>query len=157
MSFGRKAYLGGTAIALLLLALPGCGGGDETSEGASASSLTKAQFLKQGNAICDQVFDEIDRKYGKLSNKSTDAELNEQAQEIVPPLVTRLAHRLRTLGAPRGEEARVEKILVALEEGVETAEEDVNTVRGSRGEFAFGEGYEMLWAYGLDRCGLSDG
>ncbi|MDQ3725187.1 MAG: hypothetical protein M3335_04745 [Actinomycetota bacterium] len=143
---------------MLLLALPGCGGGDgETSGKASAGSLTKAQFLEQGNAICGQVFDEIDRRYGKLSNESTDAELNEQAQEIVPPLVTRLVNRLRALGAPRGEEARVEKILVALEKGVETAEEDVNTVRGSQGEFAFEEGYEMLWAYGLERCGLSDG
>jgi hypothetical protein len=158
MSFGRKAYLGGMAIALLLLALPGCGGGDgETSGEATASSLTKAQFLKQGNAICSQVFDEVDRRYGKLSTRSTDAELNEQAQEIVPPLVTKLVARLRALGAPQGEEARVEKILVALEEGVETAEEDVSTVRGSGGEFAFEEGYEMLWAYGLERCGLSDG
>jgi hypothetical protein len=146
------------ALATALLALAGCGGSDSETGGEEAtSSLTKAQFLKQGNAICGQVFDEIDRKYGKLSNKSTEAELNEQAQEIVPPLVTRLVIRLRALGAPQGEEARVEKILVALEEGVETAEEDVSTVRGSQGEFAFEEGYEMLWAYGLDRCGLSDG
>jgi hypothetical protein len=155
MYFGRKSYLGGALIALFL-ALSGCGGGEATNE-MTTGSMTKAQFLTQGNAICSQVFDEIDRRYGKLSKKSTDAELNEQAQEIVPPLVSRLVGRLRALGAPKGEEARVEKILVALEEGVETAEEDVSTVRGSRGEFAFEKGYEMLWDYGLMRCGLSGG
>jgi hypothetical protein len=146
------------AAAVAALALAGCGGGDNgTTSKEATSSLSKAEFLKSGNAICAQVFEEIDRQYGKLSKKSTDAELNEQAQEIVPPLVTKLVNRLRTLGAPQGEEARVKKILAALEEGVETAEEDVSTVRGSQGEFAFEEGYEMLWAYGLDRCGLSDG
>jgi hypothetical protein len=153
MNSRRQAYLVLAGLALVG-GLSGCGDGESEP---TAAPLTKAQFLKQGNAICGQVFDEIDRKYGKLSNKSTDAELNEQAQEIVPPLVSKLVNRLRALGAPRGEEARVEEILVALEEGVETAEEDVRTVRGSRGEFAFEEGYEMLWAYGLDRCGLSDG
>ncbi len=153
MNSRKGAYLVVVGLALVG-ALTSCGGdGGE----ATAGSMTKAQFLKKGNAVCSQVFGEIDRKYGKLSNKSTEAELNEQAQEIVPPLVTRLVNRLRALGAPQGEEARVEKILVALEEGVETAEEDVSTVRGSQGEFAFGKGYEMLWAYGLDRCGLSDG
>ena len=88
----------------LVGALAGCGGDD--GEG-TVSSMTKNQFMKKANAICSQVFDEIDRKYGKLSNESTEAELNEQAQEIVPPLVSRLVDRLRALGAPTGEEARV--------------------------------------------------
>jgi hypothetical protein len=153
MNSRKRAHLIVVGLALVGV-LASCGGddGDET-----AASMTKDQFLKKANAICSQVFDEIDRKYGKLSNESTEAELNEQAQEIVPPLVSRLVDRLRALGAPTGEEARLDRILAALEEGVETAEEDVRTVRGSQGEFAFGEGYEMLWDYGLTSCGLSDG
>jgi hypothetical protein len=142
----------GLALALLLVAPAGCGDDSEAGSATTASSMTKAQFLKKGRAICTQVFDEIDRKYGKLSSRSSEAELNEAAQDIVLPPLTRLVDRLRALGPPRGEEARLAEILAALEAGIEEAEEEASTVRSSQGKLD--KAYKMLWAYGLEECGL---
>lgn len=47
--FGQRGYSTGAACALAVL-MTGCGSSSGSTE--STSSLTKAQFLKQGNAIC---------------------------------------------------------------------------------------------------------
>jgi hypothetical protein len=149
-------------VVALLLTLPGCGSGEsETTADASADSLTKAQFLKQGNAICAKGYDRINQKYGKFSaggneQNATEAERNRAAEEIVPPELNRVVVRLRALGAPMGEELRLDKMLTAYEEGIERGEEDPLALRGVDG-FALEEAYELLWDYGLTGCGLSSG
>jgi hypothetical protein len=160
MYLGKKAYLGGALV--LLLVLGGCGGDDSgTGAEATASSLTKAQFLKKGNAICAKAYYRINQEYGKFSaggreNNATEAERNRAAEEIVPPALNQVVRRLRDLGAPAGDERRVDKMLTTFEAGIEVGEEDPLALRGVDG-FAFEEAYETLWAYGLTKCGLSSG
>jgi hypothetical protein len=143
----------------LLVALNGCGGGDSAT--GSASTLTKAQFLRKGNAICGKAFREINRTYAEFShgpeggeNAASEAERNEAAERIVPPALNEAAADLRNLDAPEGEEQRVDRILTALERGIEKGEGDPAALRGLNGEFALEDGYEKLWAYGLTGCGL---
>jgi acetyl-CoA acetyltransferase len=160
MCFRRGRILAVTALALML-ALAGCGGDEDATSaggdgGIPTSSLTKAQFLKKGNAICAEIYSEITEKYEAFyeAEKRTEAELDNKAAEVVTPNVVKLEKRLEALGAPQGQERKVEAILTALEEGVERAEEDVSTTRGAHGEFAFEKPYKLMWAYGLKRCGL---
>jgi len=145
---GRKLI----ALALAaILVLAGCGGGDSTT------ALSKQEFLKKANSICDQVYTEVSRRYNALSllngGRPTAVEMNRGAQRIIVPASTQLAGRLRRLGPPEGGEVWFEKMLAALEEGTERAEEDAAVARGYGGEFAFQRAYEVMWAHGLEECG----
>ena len=160
MFSGGKKTLAAATLALGLL-LPGCGGGDEgatASDGVvtTAPSLTKAEYVKQANAICEDVYSEITREYEAFyeAEKRTEAELDKKAGEVVTPNLVKLEKRLKAQGAPPGQEQKVEKIILALRAGIERAEEDVSTTRGAHGEFAFEKPYKLMWAYGLNRCGL---
>ncbi|HWJ42479.1 MAG TPA: hypothetical protein VNR67_03505 [Solirubrobacterales bacterium] len=144
---------------LSALVLGGCGGGEATTD-ATAPSPSRAEFVKEANAICSEVYAKTNRLYSQLAardgSKVVEAGIDRAAQKIMVPALTKLEARLGALGAPPGDERRVAKMLTALDEGIETAEEHVHTVRGYGGSpFAFKEAYELMWAYGLDRCGLS--
>jgi hypothetical protein len=156
-SSGERRIALPVALAVILALLPvGCGqGGTEHT-----ASLSKAQFVKEGNALCARVFAEINQEYGRFShgpnggeNSATEAERNQAAEEIVPPNLTRLLRRLRALGLPAEEGERVPRILNALQAGIEKGEEEPLALRGIKG-FALMKPYEMLWAYGLTGCGL---
>jgi hypothetical protein len=142
----------GLTLALTFSACGGAGGG--TSD--SGPSLTKAQFLKKGNAICVQARQEIEKVYGRYTKKPhPDALLNRLSQELVIPATKKEVSRLRALGAPRGEEGRVERILAAIEEGIENGERDRRTLRATGGtEYAFQKALELEVDYGLERCAL---
>jgi hypothetical protein len=156
---GGKALVA-IALALALL-LPGCGGGEDgatASDGVvtTDSSLSKADYVKRANAICEDVYSEITREYEAFyeAEKRTEAELDKKAAEVVTPNLVKLEKRLKALGVPPGQEQQVEKIILALRAGIERAEEDVSTTRGAHGEFAFEKPYKLMWAYGLNKCGL---
>lgn len=139
----------------MVLVVSGCG----SSGGAeSTTALTKAQFLVKANAICKKAYREINQTYGKFShaneNTTTEAKRNQEAERIVPPALNKVVRELRALGAPSGEEERVDKILATWEEGIEEGEKDPIALRGIEGKFAFEKAYEGLWGYGLTGCGL---
>ena len=157
----RARTLGIGSALILLLALGGCGSGGGTTE--STSSLTKAQFLKQANAICAKGGEEINKAYEEFSRKHvaggqtpSQALLDEAAAEIVLPVRAREVRLLRALGTPGGSEQRVEEMLAAWEEGLEKGEEDPNSLRKAGPEFAFYKSYSMGIDYGLKTCWLSD-
>lgn len=142
------------AIALVA----GCGGGDDSTD--STSSLTKAQFLKQGNAICEKGNDEVEEGVAKFAkehnfsggNQPTKAELTEAAEEILIPSVDKQLEGLRDLGAPAGEEEKVDEILSAAEKALEEGEEDPASLTAeSTGPFT--EVNKMASDYGLTTCG----
>ncbi|HEX6204296.1 MAG TPA: hypothetical protein VFZ29_00625 [Solirubrobacterales bacterium] len=157
-----RRRLAPTALVLLALTVfAGCGGsGGETTSGP----LSEEQFLKRGTRICAQVFSKIRREYSKLiptlvpqGGRQRDMEANVGTQRFVIPALRGLVRRLRALEAPPTVAVELKQALAALEEGIERGEEDARAVRGSRGvDFAFLDGYEMLWALGLTRCGLEN-
>ncbi|MGN6275395.1 MAG: hypothetical protein ACTHNP_05610 [Solirubrobacterales bacterium] len=152
--------MGATLVLLaLILASTGCGssGGPE-----STGSLSKAEFLKKGNAICAKGSEEINKAYEEFSRKHvaggktpSEALLDEAAAEIVLPVREREVRLLRALGTPSGQEQRVDAMLTAWEEGIEKGEKDPNSLRKAGPEFAFYKSYSMGIAYGLKKCWLS--
>ena len=100
----------------------GCG----SSSDSSAAPLTKAAFIKQGDAICEKVPTRYQARLKTLpkeqKSKSPQAKKEEEnLKAAVPPLRTATTE-LEGLSAPTGDEQQAEAIIVALEEGADGIE-----------------------------------
>jgi hypothetical protein len=144
-------------VALAVVAA-GCGGGND--ETTTTASITKAQFLKQGNAICAKGNTEIEEGFESFFKKSnlkkneepSKAEIEEVAETVAVPGVEKQIEGLRALGAPEGEEEQVDEILTAAEEAVEKVEEDPVALLSEGNNAAFAKVNKMARAYGLTVC-----
>jgi hypothetical protein len=148
----------GLAVLGTLFSFGACGsnGGGETT-----SSLTKAQFLKQANAICARGTDEMGqgdaafwKAHGGSKPNPSQALVNELQLTAILPVRKEELRRIRALGLPRGDEERVEKILLAWEEGVQKGEDKPRSLDVGGPEFAFYKAYTMGLEYGLEKCWL---
>jgi len=148
------------AVAAVALVAAGCGGDDSTTD--STASLTKAEFLKQGNAICAAGNKTLDRgfeqfaKENKDSNlsknkKPSEAELEEISEAVLIPGISKQVEELRGLGAPEGDEGEVDELLSNAEEALEEVEEDPSALSEENGAFA--EVNKEAREYGLTVCG----
>jgi hypothetical protein len=143
-------------VAIAVIAA-GCG---SSSGDSSSASLTKAEFLKQGNAICAKGNDEIEARFeafGKehhlsQSKQLTEAELAEASETILIPTVRKQVDGIRALGAPSGEEQEVEKVLDAADEALEKAEENPKLL-AAQNAGPFARANKLAREYGLVKCG----
>jgi hypothetical protein len=114
----------------------GCGGGDD-------DSLSKAEFVKQADAICTQKEAEKNKaleagfqQAGKEGKKGKKVEEELVTDTALPP-ISEMTEELGDLGAPSGEEDKAEAMVEAFEEEVEKIEGDPGSVlTGAGGEFA---------------------
>ncbi|HET9199096.1 MAG TPA: hypothetical protein VFN92_12695 [Solirubrobacterales bacterium] len=153
----NKASLAALALLVALAALvTGCGGGDETTDSATVA-LTKAEFIKQGDAICKQgneqseeEAEEFAEENGFTLEKASDEELEEAVAEVLVPSLSQQAEEIGALGAPEGDEEKVEEIVVSLEGAAEEIEEDPGLV--FEGE-VLEEPEKLAQGYGFKVCG----
>lgn len=147
------------AVAAIAI-IAGCGGGsDSSSTEATTSSLTKAEFLKQGNAICakgnkeiEEGFEEFQKENQLQKKRPTKAQLTEAIETIVLPKVRRQIEGVKALAAPSGEEAEVEAITDAAEEALEKGEEDPAALTSEKAD-PFAKANKLARDYGLVKCG----
>ena len=144
--------------AVMIIALIAAGCGDSDDDDTTTASLTKAEFLKQGNAICSAGNREIEAdfeafaKENNLENKApSDAQFEEIAESTLIPSVSKQVEELRALGVPSGEEDQVDTLLDNAEEAVEELEEDPGSLSGNEDPFA--DVNQEARAYGLTACG----
>lgn len=133
----------------LALVLAGCGGDEETT------ALTKQQFLKQGNAICKAQADERENQVEEFAAKlDPTAKVGNEVQEKlmlqVLPTYEKATEELKALGAPEGDEKKLEAITQAMDEAAAGARED--PVAAARTKKPFIKANELSVEYGLDRC-----
>ena len=121
----RNTSIGvGALIAALAFGAAGCGGDDETSDTSTAASLTKEEFITQGDQICTE---------GDAELTSSD---QPQSQEDVAPFVTdtlipnlQAQHDdLEALGAPEGDEDEISDLLASLQTAIDAFEADPSSV-----------------------------
>jgi hypothetical protein len=110
------------ATALATAVLAGCGG-----ETGGSTSLTKKEFLKQGNALCDRVLAERDtlamKAYRKFSAEGGSKQISKADREKLAgkvvdetvQLYKKLVRELGELTPPSKEAVAVEKILSRYE------------------------------------------
>jgi hypothetical protein len=152
------------AFAALAIIVAGCGGGGggsgSTESSESTSSLTKAEFVKQGNAICAKTEKEVEEgvaKFAKERNFSeksppTAKQIAELAEEVLVPKVRKQIDEIRALGIPSGDEKEVEAIFAVAEEALKETEEDPS-VFGEGGVGPFAKANKLSREYGLTVCG----
>lgn len=151
-----------SVIAIALVAA-GCGSSsdDTTGESTSAASLTKAEFLKQGNAICaagnkeiEEGFEEFAKEEG-INDKAPPSKAQSQkaSETILLPTINKQIEGLRELGTPEGDEGEVDELLTSAEEAVEKGEEDPVALIEEEGSNPFAEVNKAAREYGLTVCG----
>lgn len=134
------------AIVLCALVATGCGGGGGT--------LTKAEFVKQGNAICKQEEDRRSKIVAEMSksfnSKGDVAAQQEQLLMKVIPTYEESAARLDGLGAPEADAKKVEEIITAMEGAAARAKANPQTAITS--SLPFKKADQLASAYGLKSC-----
>ena len=149
-------------VALVVIA--GCGSSGDSSGSTSAdsgSSLTKAELIKQGDAICEEGNENVEseanefaKENGIDTEKPSKSDQEEVVSEVVAPAILVEAEKIGDLGAPSGEEEEVEAIVDAVESAAEEAEADPSSIieEGEDGG-PFAEANKLASAYGFKVCG----
>ena len=119
------------AVASLLVAAllaSGCGDDDEGGFSPVVSEpLQKVEFLRQADEICASTESRIEAAADDLLTGKEDPppeEVERIAIDIVVPALEAEVAAIEALGAPEGDEAEVEEILAATEEGIAEVEAD---------------------------------
>jgi hypothetical protein len=147
------------AIAISVLALAavvaGCGGGDDTS--GSSATLTKAQFIKQADAICGDANKQSQKdaeafaeKNDFTLEKASEEQLEDAISAVFVPSLNQQVEELSALGAPDGDEEQVEAITDALQDAATEIKDDPSTVLAGK---ALAEPAKLANDYGLKVCG----
>ncbi len=146
-----------TAVAVAIIAIvAGCG----SSSDASTSSVTKAEFIAQADAICKKGNDEIEADFEAFAKKNgleeneepSNAQGVEISETILVPNIENQSEELRDLGAPSGDEAEISAMLDSLDQGIEEAEEDPEALFTAKSD-PFGPANKKAREYGLKVCG----
>jgi hypothetical protein len=148
----------GIALLVGVLALPllvaGCGGDDSSS----GPTISKAVFIKKADAICTGGNKRMEVSFAHFLEKNKNikhpskADFEELVGKVVVPNLQREIKEIRALGAPDGDEDKVDGFLTALEEGLETAEGNPQ-VAVSSSQAVFGISSRLAKEYGLEVCG----
>ena len=151
----NKAFLAAVAALVALAALvAGCGGGDSDT----SASLTKAEFIKQADAICEEgnesinvAVDEFAEEKGTTTQKMTKKQQEEFVEQVIAGDIRSQAEEIDALGAPDGDEGQIEAMVEAVEDGADEIEEEPKVLFGKANPLA--EGTKLAKEYGLKVCG----
>jgi hypothetical protein len=104
-------------------------GGDDTTE--AGGSLTKAEYVKQGNEACARIQKAVGERfeaYVKEQNVEevtpTEAESRKIVAKFAIPAMKEQVEALQAIPAPEGDEKKVELILDRQEESLKKMEEE---------------------------------
>ncbi len=145
------------AALVALVTIAGCGGGGSNGDSTSSDAgpaPTKAQFIKKANQICRTA----EKKRGVVVKAAIEAvptgsELSEAEQEelVLQALLPYdgLAQELADLGAPKGDEAEVARIVSAFEAAIERARREP---KSALNDAAFKTTNRLASEFGLASC-----
>ncbi|HEX6782933.1 MAG TPA: hypothetical protein VF125_13035 [Solirubrobacterales bacterium] len=144
------------ALVVLAAVIAGCGGGEDTTD-SSTAALSKAQFIKQGDAICKKANEENEAEAEKFAKENgfeletaRKIQLEELVEGVLIPSLEQQAEEIGALGAPEGDEERVEAIVVALEDAAGEIEDEPSLAFESK---ALEEPSKLAASYGFQVCG----
>ena len=152
-------------LAAAALAAAGCGSSDDstTDDGTTGStaSLTKAEFVTQGNEICAAGNEELEAGIEEFAEENglsgndqpSEEQVEELATDILIPSVAKQVEGIRDLGAPSGEEKEVDAFLNKAEKTVAEVEKDPTLITDEDGPSPFESVNREATSLGLITCG----
>lgn len=146
---GRFASVIGAAACVALIAA-GCGSSKD-------SGLSKAEFLKQGNAICAKGNAEINAGAKKFRHaRPSRADLLKFAKATLIPSIERQVNGIAALKPPKADKSTVDALVASARQALAKvkAKPALATTSGSRDPFA--DANKLANAYGLTKCGGSN-
>jgi hypothetical protein len=147
----------GALLALVAL-IAGCGGGDSTKTGATTTSeapLTKAEFIRKGDAICqtgnEASTTEIEEfaKENGFGSEPNKAQFEEVVTDVLVPNLKRQTDELDALVPPTQDEDKIEALISSLRETIAKLEKNPSSLE----ENALAEPIRLENAYGFKVCG----
>jgi hypothetical protein len=157
MGRGPLALIAAVILAALFVA--GCGGSGDSSSG---DSISKEEFIAKADAICKAGNEQMEKElFTFLRKNRTGGSLRKPSVEqnekfivdVLIPNLRREIKEIKALGVPAGDEERVDAIIAALEEGLETAEDETATVAAGTSDIVFGIASRLAGEYGATVCG----
>jgi ABC-type phosphate/phosphonate transport system substrate-binding protein len=158
MGRGLIALIAAVVAAAMLVA--GCGGSSDDS--SAATSISKEEFIAKADAVCKKGNEALEKELFKFLRKNRkggslrkpSVEQNEKFIEtVLIPNLQKEIKELKALGVPEGDEEKVDAMIAALEEGLETAEDETETVAAGTADMVFGIASRLAGEYGLETCG----
>jgi hypothetical protein len=136
----------------LVLTAAGCGGASDDS--ADSAGPTKAQFIKEGDVICQKsnVRESAGFKALEASNGSRQSTPMEELKVVVMPAVRNEIEEIGDLQAPPGEEDEVKAIVAAYEVAIERGERNLAGLLDGV-DSRFTTAAELARSYGFKICG----
>lgn len=158
--------IAGVLSALLLVA--GCGSDEDDATGSSGGgevtvetgSLSKAEFIKQANAVCAKGREQLEKKAAafleeagenpaKPSEGSPEVEFLE---ETYIPSFEQQIDDVSAIGAPAGDEKEIGAFLQALQDTLDKAAEEPQGI--ITGGITLDKAAKLASAYGLKNCAV---
>lgn len=145
-----KSY--GCAIAIALLATgaaAGCGGDDE-------EPLSKAEHIKQGDALCKKYDAEIEKQVKEMfpdlgeNERPSEEQLKTFTGDVIVPEGERLLGDLRDLSQPEGDEDTLNAIYDGFDEALAKVEDDPKVLLSD--EDPFEAPSKAAGDYGFKEC-----
>lgn len=151
-----------------LAVVAGCGGGSDSQSDAAhqddrvvtthASAITKVQFIKKADAICDAAKERASEEFRSYLKKNKVpssgpgmvAKAHDVVNTIIAPAFDLQVKKIGGLGAPRQDVTQVNEILAAMQKGVEKAEEA--PLEFIQKGIAMNKASKLAKAYGLTSC-----
>ena len=157
----RSNPSGALALAAILVVAPaaaGCGSSKKSSSTTTSTpAISKAAFLKRGNAICRKGNREIGTAARSLfprNRRPSKAELNRFATKTLIPSVQREINGIRALGAPPGDKARVDAVLSSAQSALNKGKRRPALLT-TNGPGPFKRANSLARSYGLKACAAS--
>jgi len=143
-------------LALALVAV-GCGGSGDSETAVAESSISKAQYVKKAEAVCEKGTEELEADFAALVRekenvkKPSESDYLDLLEKVVAPNISAEVEELREIDVPEGDASTVEAMLSARTESLSIAEgEPKSLIENSKK--VFGKASKLASEYGLKAC-----
>lgn len=138
-------------VAALAAIVGGCGGGSD-----STTTVTKAQFVKKVDALCEEREKERTNKVSAIASslkpneKLSNDRQTKMVETIIFPSYAKMIENVESVEAPKGDEAEINEIIKSMEKAQKKVEADPRQAVFS--VVMFEEANGLATKYGLKHC-----